>query len=273
MNPNADMKLSEAGVKFIHQFEGVLLKAYKDWVDAAGNPRYSIGYGHNGKVDGRTITADLVITIEKAEELFKEDIKVFEDKVKHYISAPLNQNQFDAMVSLAYNVRTSNLEDFIERSQINKGRYDLVPEALMKYVVSSGKTLRGLIRRRTEEGMLFSKPVAPLTPPVVAPKPEPVKRVETPVAEVKKPEPVKKVEPPPVVTKKPEPAKPAAPVKPVAAKSKGNPAVKARQLLLIAAGAKIAADGISGPATRKAEKEFGKKADALSKKSAAKPTK
>lgn len=182
-----NMTLSPNGVKFIHQFEGVSLKAYKDYVDDKGNVRYSIGYGHNGKVDGKTITPDLVITKEKAEELFLEDVDVFVKKVKQYIKVPLNQNQFDAMVSLAYNVRTSNWVDFIERSQINSGVYDKVPEALMKYVVSDGKTLRGLVRRRTEEGKLFTTPVHQPAPPVVEklpditiPHPGPMPQVQPP---------------------------------------------------------------------------------------------
>jgi len=155
---NDNMTLGPNGEKLIKSFEGFSLKAYKDYIKN-GVISYSIGYGHNGKVDGKVIAANLTITADKAEELFQEDVKVFVDKVKQYIKVKLNQNQFDALVSLCYNVRTSNWVDFIEQSGINDGHYDRVPDALLKYVKSNGKTLKGLIRRRTEEGKLFTTPV------------------------------------------------------------------------------------------------------------------
>lgn len=158
-NPNANLRISEDGQNIIKEFESLQLKAYIDTKDKHGDPIYAIGWGHAGMLDGVKITADTTITAEKAQEVFVEDMKVYEDKVKHFVTVPLNQHQFDALVSMAFNVATANFVRMLEISEMNKGIFDKVPDAMMHFNVSGGRILKGLTRRRKMEGELFAKKV------------------------------------------------------------------------------------------------------------------
>ena len=90
------MQISENGLRLIEQFEGVRLTAYK----VGKEKYYTIGYGHNGS----DVTAGMRITQEQAETYLRQDVKEAEDAVNKYSGYGFNQNQFDALVSFAYNV-------------------------------------------------------------------------------------------------------------------------------------------------------------------------
>lgn len=156
-NPNADLHITKDGQDIIKEFESLVLESYVDTKDKHGEPIYAVGWGHTGLVDGKKIEKGLKITEEKAQQLFMEDIAEFERKVKHYVTVPLNQHQFDALVSMAYNVRTANFVQMVEQSELNKGIYDKVPDAMMHYNVSGGRILKGLTRRRKMEANLWKK--------------------------------------------------------------------------------------------------------------------
>lgn len=159
MNPNENLHISKAGEDIIKEFESLQLKAYIDTKDKHGEPIYAIGWGHAGKIGDKKITADTIITEEEAEKLFLEDMKIYENKVKQYITVPLNQNQFDALVCMAYNVSTAHFLEMIAHSEINKGIFDKVGDAMMHYNVANGRILKGLTRRRKLEANLFNKKV------------------------------------------------------------------------------------------------------------------
>ena len=89
------MKTSQKGIDLIKNFEGCRLDAYKC---PAGV--WTIGYGHTGNVH-----KGMAITQEAAEAFLREDLVKFELKVGKYDSAyHWNQNEFDALVSFAYNI-------------------------------------------------------------------------------------------------------------------------------------------------------------------------
>ncbi len=144
------MKTGQAGLELIKSFEGCRLEAYlcpaKVW---------TIGYGHTGKVGGKAIKAGMKITQEKAEELLKQDLKSIESAVikakKGFVP---NQNQFDALVSFAYNVGAGNL-----RVLLSNGTRDVktVAAKILLYNKANGKELGGLTRRRKAEQALFNK--------------------------------------------------------------------------------------------------------------------
>jgi GH24 family phage-related lysozyme (muramidase) len=138
------MKTSEAGIKLITSFEGCKLHAYKV-VDS--EKYYTIGYGHYGP----DVIAGMQITQNVAEELLKKDLLKFErhvmkyDPIYHY-----TQNEFDALVSFAYNV--GNIDQLTAYGKRNKatiaGKFPL-------YNKSGGKVLSGLTKRRAAEQAMF----------------------------------------------------------------------------------------------------------------------
>lgn len=135
------MKTSQKGIDLIKEFEGCRLKAYKD---AVGVP--TIGYGHTKGVKmGDTITQA------QAEELLKDDLASYEKKVDKYNDTyHFNQNQFDALVSFAYNI--GNIDQLT-----NKGKRTIaeISEKIPAYNKAGGKVLAGLTRRRKAEKALF----------------------------------------------------------------------------------------------------------------------
>lgn len=144
------MKISKAGVDLIKSYEGLRLKAYKP---VAAEKYYTIGYGHYGP----DVSPNDTITYYEAEQMLMRDLVLFENHVKNpaNVPLPLNQNQFDALVSFTYNCGAGNLK------KLCKGRnYDEISNAMQYYVHGAdGKKLPGLVRRRQDEIRLFNKEV------------------------------------------------------------------------------------------------------------------
>lgn len=142
------MKISESGLSLIKSFEGLELKAYlcpaKVW---------TIGYGHTqGVKEGQ------VITKEQAESLLKGDLLIYEQAVLSH-NLKLNQNQFDALVSFAYNLGTGNLakSTLLKKAKINPND-PTIKDEFAKWNKAGGKVLSGLTRRRIAESNLYFKP-------------------------------------------------------------------------------------------------------------------
>lgn len=142
------MKLSTAGLELIKSFEGCKLTAYKC---TSSEKYYTIGYGHYGA----DVTAGMTITQEQADAYLASDCEKFEEKVNKYSSYSFNQNQFDALVSFAYNIGS------IDQLTAN-GTRDIatISTKMLEYVKSGGVTLSGLVTRRKKEQELFNTPVA-----------------------------------------------------------------------------------------------------------------
>ena len=153
------MKISQNGVDLIKRFEGLELEAYQD---VAGI--WTIGYGHTGP----DVTPGMRITEQEAEDLLKKDLKPREDAVGRLVKVPLNQNEFDALVSFVYNVGEANFKKSTARSRLNSGDRAGAAEALTWFNKATiGGVLRevaGLTRRRAAERALFLEPV---NPPIV----------------------------------------------------------------------------------------------------------
>ena len=145
----ANRTIGQAGLKIIKYYEGLRLEAYRC---AAGV--WTIGYGHTAGVkQGQTITE------EQAEEYLRQDCRKFEQYVNNAVYVPitaqLNQNQFDALVSFAFNLGAGNLK------KLCKGRNAAqIAVAMPQYCKAAGKTLTGLVRRREAEVALFNTPCA-----------------------------------------------------------------------------------------------------------------
>ena len=143
------MRTSQAGIDFIKRFEGLSLKPY---ICSAGKP--TIGYGSTFYPDGRKVTAqDKSITKDEAEKLLIDTLKTFENKVNRLVTVPINQNQFDALVSHTFNTGGS---DTLFRLINQKADISLIEDWwTTRYITANKKLLSGLVRRRKEEFELF----------------------------------------------------------------------------------------------------------------------
>jgi lysozyme len=144
------MKISKLGLNLVRHFEGMYLRGYKCPANV-----WTIGYGHTGLVDGKPIHGNMIITEEKAIELLQQDMAVFEKAVKDSVKVPLTQNQFDALVSFAFNVGAGALRNSTLLKLLNQGKYEEVPAQFLRWNKGGGKVLAGLTRRRKAEGHLF----------------------------------------------------------------------------------------------------------------------
>ena len=140
------MKTSSNGENLIKGFEGKSLTAYPD---GAG---FAIGYGHY--LGSSPIPA--VITDTQAEAYFDTDLKTAEDAVNRLVKVPLNQNQFDALVSFTYNLGQGNFGKSTLLKKINANPSDAsIGAEFDRWVHSGGIALPGLIARREREKNLY----------------------------------------------------------------------------------------------------------------------
>ena len=151
----ASRKLSPSGAALIKAFEscqkrdGGLFKAY---VCPAGV--LTIGWGHTNTL-GRAFDKTARWTQQDCDDVFAEDMAVFEQLVTAMVKVPLKQHQFDALVSFAYNVGGGNLRSSTLLRKLNAGDYDGAALEFHKWNRSNGKVLPGLVRRRAAEALLF----------------------------------------------------------------------------------------------------------------------
>ena len=140
------MQISNKGLELIKFYEGLELEAYKC---AAGV--WTIGYGWTHDVkEGDTITE------ERAEELLREGIVQYENAVHDLVDVPLEQHQFDALVSWVYNLGKANLAASTLLKKVNAQEFDEVPDQIRRWNKAGGKVLEGLTKRRESEAKLWS---------------------------------------------------------------------------------------------------------------------
>lgn len=148
------MKFSSNGIELIKQFEGLSLKPY---LDAVNIP--TIGFGNTYYEDGTKVTLkDRPITEERATELLEFIAnKTFSENINKVVKVPLNQNQFDALVSFAYNIGNGNFNSSTLLRWLNQGNYKEASMQLLRWDKSKGIVLNGLTKRRKAEKALFDK--------------------------------------------------------------------------------------------------------------------
>ena len=149
------MRISEKGLAMIEKFEGCLLKA-SNKLDGV----WTIGYGQTGSYYGKRVRRGMTTTKALAHAWLRDhSIKTYEDAVTQAVKVPLNQHQFDALVSFAYNVGVGALKQSTALRKLNAGDYAGAADALTMWTKCNGKVLAGLVRRRKEERALFLTPV------------------------------------------------------------------------------------------------------------------
>lgn len=142
------MKTSNKGRNFIKGFEQLRLKAYPD--PGTGGKPWTIGWGHTkGVMQGDRITQ------EQAEQFFSDDLAVFELTVNSAIKRPMTQNQFDAMVSLAFNIGGPNFAQSTLVKKFNAGDVQGAADQFPRWKFANGNEMLGLIKRRAAEREMF----------------------------------------------------------------------------------------------------------------------
>lgn len=141
--------LSENGLNLIKSFEGCKLTAYKC---LPTEKYYTIGYGHYGS----DVTAGMKITKEQAGELLLQDCKKAIKNVNSFMSKyNFNQNQFDALVSFAFNVGSIN-----QLTASGTRTLEQISSKITAYNKSGGRVIAGLVKRRAKEKELFDTPTS-----------------------------------------------------------------------------------------------------------------
>jgi lysozyme len=140
------VKISSRGLDLIKRFEGLRLTAYKDAVGV-----WTIGYGHT-----RTAAAGQVIDIDRAESLLISDASEAEDAINRLVRQPLDQGEYDALVSLVFNIGASAFSrSTLLRLLNSKSEPWRIGAEFLRWVYASGKRLRGLERRRLAERAMY----------------------------------------------------------------------------------------------------------------------
>lgn len=137
------MKINDAGLKLIEEFEGCRLTAYKP---VAAEKYWTIGYGHYGK----DVYQGMKITQAQAEAYLKSDVARFETAVNN-LNRSWTENQFSALVSFTYNCGEGNLKTLCK----NRTADEIASKMLLYNKGADGKVLNGLVRRRKAEKELF----------------------------------------------------------------------------------------------------------------------
>lgn len=165
------MKINQAGLKMIKDYEGLKLTSYPDPASPmavalrtkgykgpdpktlSGAP-WTIGYGSTGKDIGPNMTW----TLEQAEARLRQHVTEFELGVERLVKVSINENQFSALVCFAYNVGSGALGKSTLMKLLNAGDTAGASAEFMKWNKAGGKEMAGLTKRRAAERALFDTP-------------------------------------------------------------------------------------------------------------------
>ncbi len=142
------MKVSDKGITLIKKYEGLRLNAYQDSVGV-----WTIGYGSTGP----HVFKGKVITEAEANSLLLADISRFEKCVSNAVTVKITQNQFDALISFAFNLGCGNLLSSTLLLKLNNGDKIGAAAEFKRWNKAGGKVLNGLTLRREEEASLFAQ--------------------------------------------------------------------------------------------------------------------
>lgn len=146
------MNTEKKGLALIKKYEGFYSKPY---LDPIGIP--TIGYGATYYPNKVKVTMkDKPLTEKEASELLVNMLKVYENQVALLVTKPINQNQFDALVSFTYNLGATNLGKSTLLKKVNKNPNDpTIRQEFEKWNRAGGKVLNGLTKRRKDEASLY----------------------------------------------------------------------------------------------------------------------
>lgn len=159
------MKVSKAGIDFLKKEEGVRTKAYRDSVGV-----WTIGVGHTAAAGPPAPKSGMVITMQEVDEILARDLVKYENAVLKAVKVPLTQNQFDALVSLCFNIGPGAFAGSTVVKRLNAKDYVGAAEAMLMWK-KAGNDPDLLLPRRKREKALFLTEVVEV--PKAEPKPAP----------------------------------------------------------------------------------------------------
>lgn len=145
-SPISGLSTGSAGLAYIRQFEGFRGIPYRDPIG-----KMTVGYGHlvrKGEYfDG--------VTRDHGEQLMRQDVLLAEAVVKRHVRVPLSDSQFDALVSLVYNIGEGNFRKSTLVKKLNRGNYKAAADEFLEWEYAGGRRFDGLAQRRRAERKLF----------------------------------------------------------------------------------------------------------------------
>lgn len=143
-------------IDLIKSFEGLSLKGYHDSIDPSNVN--TIGYGTIAYPDGTKVKVGDIITQDQAYEYLTWEVNQKASVITPMIKSILNDNQFGALVSFAYNLGEGNLKSSTLLKKVNINPNDLtIRDEFIKWNKSNGNVIAGLTRRRIAEADLYFK--------------------------------------------------------------------------------------------------------------------
>lgn len=143
------MKISQAGITHIKAEEGDRLTGY---LDSTGLP--TIGVGHTGYVGTQAVYPGMKISQDTSTTLLLSDLETVEKALAQQVTVPLNQNQYDALCSLVFNIGVGAFGKSTLLRRLNSGDYDGASEAFLMWK-RAGHSEDILLPRRKRERELF----------------------------------------------------------------------------------------------------------------------
>ena len=146
------VRISPNGIEFIKKWEQFRSKPYKD---KSGVP--TIGFGTTYYPNGQRVRlTDPEITLEQGLEIFYDNLLIYQIAVDSLTRDDITQNQFDALVSLAYNIGIEALKRSKLLRLVNENPNDPnIAKQFMRWVYDEGRVVSGLINRRSDEINLY----------------------------------------------------------------------------------------------------------------------
>lgn len=166
MQQSVHHKMSDDGLQLLMSIEAFRARPYDDqtgaeisgWIKGA-----TIGYGHLISRDEWKRSGDTYkqgITKAQARMLFEQDLEPFVDGVNNKVTADLSQNQFDALVILAFNIGLGNFGSSSALKLVNdpsaQTSYPSLEAAWKAWKKSQGRVMQGLINRRNAEWKIYA---------------------------------------------------------------------------------------------------------------------
>ena len=150
--PNDDLRISDAGLALIEDFEGFEPDWYLDPVGVR-----TIAFGWTGELPAGYAPP---LTRAEGRRLLRDTVGRYESAVRRLVAVPLAQGQYDALVSFTYNLGPANLAASTLLRKLNAGEPDVGLE-FDRWVRAGGRVLPGLVRRRAAERAMFEAASAP----------------------------------------------------------------------------------------------------------------